>query len=55
MKHYDIQDVINAEYNLEPLKCRHCKHIGKVTYYYTAKDAHCAVCGEWQLESENKM
>ena len=47
---YDIQEVIDREYNLEPLKCRHCGHIGEVTFYQYVGDAHCAVCGRWQLE-----
>ena len=48
---YDVQDVINAEYNLEPLKCRFCGSL-EVTYNLYIGDAHCAECGEWQLEDE---
>ncbi len=49
-KHYDVQDVIDAECNLEPLKCRHCGHVGEVTYYDYAGDGYCGVCGRWQLD-----
>ena len=44
-----VQDVINAEINLEPLACVHCgSH--EVTYHQYIGDAHCSECGEWQTE-----
>jgi len=49
MKTYDVQDVVNAECNLEPLKCRFCDSL-EVTYYQYSGDAHCAMCGKYQLE-----
>ena len=49
-EYYDIQDIINAECNLEPIKCRYCSHIGEVTYYQYLNNAHCAKCGRWQLD-----
>jgi len=48
-KSYDVQDVINAEYTLEPIKCRHCGVVGETTFYQYMGDAHCALCGKWQL------
>ncbi|NQS88499.1 hypothetical protein HQ584_01735 [Patescibacteria group bacterium] len=51
-KYYDIQDVINAGYNLTPLKCRHCGHIGEVIFLQYIGDGQCSMCGEWQLEKE---
>ena len=47
-KTYDVQDVINAGYNLEPLKCRYCESL-EVTYMQYIGDAQCSGCGEWQL------
>ncbi len=46
---YDVQDVIDAEITLEPMKCRHCGTIGEVTFNQKIADAYCAVCGKWQL------
>jgi ribosomal protein S27E len=46
---YDVKDVINAEFNLEPLKCRHCGSY-EVTYHDSQGDAYCAACGYWQLD-----
>ena len=48
-KAYDVQDVIDAEITLEPMKCRHCKAVGETTFNQEIGDAYCAVCGEWQL------
>ena len=48
-KTYDVQDVINAGYNLEPIKCRKCASL-EVTFNQAMNDAHCAECGEWQLD-----
>ena len=49
---YDVQDVINAGYTLEPIKCRYCKSL-EVTYNQYLQDAQCANCGQWQLEPES--
>ena len=49
-KIYDVQDVINAEFNLHPLKCRHCGCVGETTYHQHVGDALCEVCGKWQLD-----
>ena len=49
---YDVQDVVNAEFNLEPLKCRHCGHIGETTFHQYVGDALCEMCGKWQLNPE---
>ncbi len=52
IKSYDVQDIINAEITLEPMKCRHCGAVGEVTFNQEIGDAHCAVCGRWQLDDE---
>ena len=46
----DVQDVINAGFNLEPLKCRWCDTVGETTFNQKIGDAHCEACGEWQLD-----
>ena len=53
MKTYDIQDVIDAECNLEPIKCRNCESLEVIFDQYT-NDAICPICGEWQLEIKRK-
>ena len=52
LKIYDVQDVINVEYNLEPLQCRYCSS-SEVAFYQYIGDAHCGNCGKWQLEEED--
>ncbi len=49
-ENYDVQDVIDAEITLEPMKCRHCGVVGETTYYDRHGDAYCAACGKWQLQ-----
>jgi len=51
MKTYDVQDLIDAEINLEPIKCRYCGSL-EVEFLQYIKDAHCPECGKWQLEEE---
>lgn len=51
-KFYTVQDVINAEINLEPLRCIHCGHVGEVTFHQYLGDGYCAMCGRWQLETD---
>ena len=51
---YDIQDVIDAGYTLEPLKCRFCGSEHDVTYNQYVNDALCEVCGKWQIEDSNE-
>lgn len=51
---YTIHDTIKAGFNLEPLKCLHCGHVGEVTFFQYVEDAQCAFCGEWQLETESE-
>lgn len=52
MKCYDIDDVLAAGHNLEPLKCRHCGAVGECQYYDEIGDAYCDVCGNWQYDEE---
>lgn len=48
-KTHDVQDVIDAEVNLEPMKCRYCGS-NEVTFDQNVGDAYCANCGRWQNE-----
>lgn len=48
---YDVQDVINAEFNLEPIKCRFCGSL-EVVYLQYIGDATCQMCRRWQLDKE---
>ena len=48
-EYYDVQDIINAECNLEPLKCRYCGDVNEVTFDQYIGDAMCENCGRWQL------
>jgi len=50
---YDVQDIIDVGYNLDPLICRYCNSL-EVTYYQDVGDAHCARCGAWQLYPERE-
>lgn len=50
---YDIEDVINAGYNLEPIKCRKCGSL-EVEFLQYIGDATCSNCGSWQLEIKKK-
>lgn len=47
---YDIQDVINAEILLTPIKCRYCGHVGEVEYNQKLADGQCGMCGQWQID-----
>lgn len=48
-----IHDILNREYNLEPIHCINCGST-EVTFNQAVGDALCADCGEWQLEFANK-
>jgi len=52
-KVYDVQDVINAGYTLEPIKCRFCGKLTVVFNQYIG-DGYCESCGRWQLLEENE-
>ena len=47
---YDAQDIIDAGYTLEPLKCRFCGDAQEVTFHQYVGDALCEKCGKWQFE-----
>ena len=47
IKTYTTKDVINAEYNLEPLECIFCKSL-EVTFHQYIGDSYCAECGKWE-------
>jgi len=46
---YTVEDVINAECNLEPIQCKYCGSLEVVFLQYVG-DASCQECGEWQLD-----
>ena len=50
-KGFDVQDVIDAEFNLQPIRCRFCGSLEVVFLQYVG-DAHCEACGKWQLTGE---
>ena len=53
MLKYNVFDVHNAQFNLEPLECLFCGS-EEVVYIQSVKDAVCECCGKWQIgESEN--
>ena len=47
---YDVDDVIAAECNLVPIKCRFCDSL-EVDFVQYMGDARCAMCGEWQRDA----
>ena len=49
-KTYDVQDILDVGYNLEPLECRYCKS-QEVEFLQYMGDAYCSSCGRWQLEA----
>lgn len=46
-KYFTVQQAIDAESTLHPIRCDHCNHIGEVTYDQIVGDYYCAVCGYW--------
>tara|TARA_Y100000310_G_scaffold56232_1_gene51608 strand:+ start:33259 stop:33438 length:180 start_codon:yes stop_codon:yes gene_type:complete len=52
VKSYDVQDVINAGFTLEPIKCRYCGSL-EVVYNQAIVDASCQDCGKWQLTGDD--
>ncbi len=49
-KTFDVQNVINAGFTLEPLRCRYCKATENVVFNQGVGDAYCENCGTWQLD-----
>jgi len=47
---FTIHDILDRGYNLEPLKCIHCGHVGEVVFLQYIGDGACQMCGRWQLE-----
>ncbi|AXK43999.1 hypothetical protein DVR09_16225 (plasmid) [Erythrobacter aureus] len=48
-----VHTVLAAGCNLEPIECIHCGDDENVTFNQGIGDAHCATCGEWQLEDSD--
>ncbi len=51
MKTYSVEEVIAAEYTLEPMECKFCGSLEVVFLQYVG-DACCQECGRWQLDEE---
>ena len=51
-KTYTIHDVLAAECDLQPMKCIHCGYVGMTNYFQYIGDAHCEICGKWQLDED---
>ena len=51
MDTYSVEQVIAAEYTLEPIKCKFCGSLEVVFLQYVG-DAYCQECGTWQLDGE---
>ena len=49
-KEYNVYDVLEAEFTLEPLVCLFCGSREVVFEQYVG-DAYCQGCGKWQIES----
>ena len=52
-REFNVYDVIEAEYNLEPLTCLFC-HSQEVVFLQYVGDAICQDCGMWQLEESEE-
>lgn len=52
---FTVHDIIEAGFNLEPLKCLHCNHVGEVIWDQYVVDGYCQSCGRWQLEDEENQ
>jgi hypothetical protein len=50
---YDIYDYLEAGFELQPLECIHCGHVGEVVINSRVADGYCQMCGEWQLGDES--
>ena len=48
-KAYSVEDVQEAGYTLEPIKCKFCGSL-EVSYHQYIGDGYCNECGKWQLE-----
>ena len=48
---YDVQDILDRGYNLQPLRCRYCGSL-EVDFNFGIGDAYCSNCGKWQLTPE---
>ena len=49
IKGYNVEDVLRAECNLEPLICKFCGSDAVIFNQYVG-DGCCEKCGRWQLE-----
>ena len=47
-KEYQVEEILQAGYNLEPIVCQFCGSHEVVFDQYIG-DAYCEACGRWQL------
>ena len=52
-KKYFVEDILEAEFNLEPLICKFCERNNVIFHQYIG-DGYCECCGRWQLEEGEK-
>jgi hypothetical protein len=50
---YTVQDIIDRGYNLTPLKCVHCGHVGEVVFLEAIGDGLCEMCGKYQIDDSD--
>jgi hypothetical protein len=46
-----VHDIIDREYNLEPIHCIHCGS-NEVTFDQKIGDGSCGECGKWQISED---
>ena len=46
-RYFTVEQAMNAECTLDPIRCEHCGVIGEVTYDQAVADYYCAACGYW--------
>jgi hypothetical protein len=50
---YTVQDILDRGYNLTPLKCVHCGHVGEVVFLQYIGDGLCEMCGKYQIDDSD--
>ena len=53
MKTYSVEQVKQAGFTLDPIKCHYCGSLEVVFMQYIG-DGHCEECGEWQSDFGNE-
>jgi len=53
-KTFTAHEVVAAGCTLEPIQCIFCDSL-EVTFHQYLGDAHCAYCGDWQINPEGDL